>query len=62
MAERRGSRDVPGGALSETRADEAHLTRRRQAVGLLLIAAILLALILFRAPAHMLFPPGWWRF
>ncbi len=38
------------------------LTRRRQAVGLVLIAAAILLLAVLRAPAHALFPPGWWRF
>ena len=40
----------------------AALARRRQALGLLLLAAAILALVLLRAPAHILFPPGWWRF
>ena len=41
---------------------EAALTRRRQAVGLLLIAGAILAVAVLRAPAHVLFPAGWWRF
>ncbi len=50
--------------LSEPRLNEAEitLTRRRQAVGLLLIAAAILAAAVLRAPAHVLFPAGWWRF
>jgi hypothetical protein len=36
--------------------------RKRQAVGLLLIAAAILAVALLRANLHTLFPQGWWRF
>lgn len=36
--------------------------RKRQVFGLLLIAAAILAVALFRANLHDLFPPGWWRF
>jgi hypothetical protein len=50
------------GELSGTRAEETNLTRRRQALGLLLIGGIVLGLALYRAPAHLVFPPGWWRF
>ena len=48
--------------LETARAEEEALARRRQVWGLLLIAAFILALVLLRAPAHVLFPPGWWRF
>ena len=44
------------------RRQEAALTRRRQAVGLLLLAGAILAAVLVRAPQHVLFPTGWWRF
>ena len=40
----------------------AALTRRRQAIGLLLLALAILIVVLLRAPAHFLFPTGWWRF
>jgi hypothetical protein len=46
----------------DARAAAPPLVRRRQAVGLVLIAAFILLVALLRAPAHMLFPPGWWRF
>jgi hypothetical protein len=36
--------------------------RKRQVFGLLLIAAVILAIALFRANLHNIFPPGWWRF
>jgi hypothetical protein len=36
--------------------------RKRQAFGLLLIAAAILVVALFRANLHNIFPPGWWRF
>ena len=45
-----------------TRTGHAEMTRRRQALGLVLIAAAILVLVLLRMPAHVLFPPGWWRF
>jgi hypothetical protein len=35
--------------------------RRSQVYGLLLIAAVILAVALLRAEPHSLFPPGWWR-
>lgn len=41
---------------------EAALARRRQAYGLLLLAGLILLAMLLRAPAHVLFPTGWWRF
>jgi len=34
---------------------------RRQIAGLLIIAAVILAIALFRADRHVLFPAGWWR-
>ncbi len=48
--------------LLQRRTKEAALTRRRQALGLLLLAFLILAIVLYRAPAHWLFPAGWWRF
>ncbi|HVW77937.1 MAG TPA: hypothetical protein VHB45_10005 [Alloacidobacterium sp.] len=35
--------------------------RRRQVIGLLLIAAVLLLIAVLRAPAHTIFPRGWWH-
>lgn len=44
------------------REQQIALTRRRQALGLVLIAGLILLVALLRAPAHWLFPTGWWRF
>ena len=49
-------------SMETARQAEAALTRRRQALGLVLLAALILLAVLLRAPAHVLFPPGWWRF
>lgn len=35
--------------------------RRQQLIGILIIAAAILAFTLFRADWHNLFPQGWWR-
>ena len=35
--------------------------RRQQAIGILLVAALILLFTLLRADHRMLFPPGWWR-
>lgn len=48
--------------LQEQRVRHAVLARRRQALGLLLIAGAILLAVLVRAPEHVLFPVGWWRF
>lgn len=35
--------------------------RKRQIVGLLLVAAVILGIALFRAPAGTVIPRGWWH-
>ncbi|HEX3986502.1 MAG TPA: hypothetical protein VHX13_07820 [Acidobacteriaceae bacterium] len=35
--------------------------RRQQAAGILILAAIILALTLLRADWQAIFPTGWWR-
>jgi hypothetical protein len=35
--------------------------RKKQVYGLLLIAAVVLVVALLRAPAHTVFPVGWWH-
>jgi hypothetical protein len=37
------------------------LLRRRQIVGILILAGAILIFTLLRADGHALFPPGWWR-
>jgi hypothetical protein len=56
--------DHPGhaGDTAPARTLAPTLARHRQTVGLVLIAAAILLAALLRAPAHVLFPPGWWRF
>ncbi len=49
------------GAPANGKTGEAALTRRRQALGLLLLAGLILLIAVLRAPAHTLFPLGWWR-
>ena len=36
--------------------------RRRQVLGLVLLALAILVFALLRADRHALFAPGWWRF
>ena len=63
MRRNRGSNGSTGNETAPRMNEaEATLTRRRQAVGLLLIAGAILLAAVLRAPAHVLFPPGWWRF
>jgi len=39
----------------------AHEYRKRQIIGLLLIAGVILGIALLRAPAGTVFPHGWWH-
>jgi hypothetical protein len=59
------SSQVPEAQLSRARPTLPTLDRnrllRRQIVGILLIAAVILAFTLLRARWHDLFPQGWWR-
>jgi hypothetical protein len=52
-------------AVQEQRAAERDVQQRRfhrnQAIGLLLVAAAVLAYRLMHTPSGWLFPPGWWR-
>jgi hypothetical protein len=43
------------------RAEQEHLYRRNQALGLVLLAAAILIFWLFRTNPRWIFPPGWWR-
>lgn len=40
---------------------ERNRLRRRQIIGILLVAAAILVFALLRANKHALFPQGWWR-
>jgi hypothetical protein len=48
-------------AERERRAEQLRLTRRNQALGLLLVAAAILAWWLFHTNPAWIFPLGWWR-
>jgi hypothetical protein len=43
------------------RAVQTRLYRRNQAMGLVLLALLILAYWLFRTNPAWIFPPGWWR-
>jgi len=45
----------------EAREEQCRLARRNQALGLVLIAAAILAWWLFHTNPKWIFPPGWWR-
>ena len=38
------------------------LARRRQGIGLLLLAGVIFLIVLLRAEKGWVFPAGWWRF
>jgi hypothetical protein len=42
-------------------ADGREPWRRRQILGILLIAAVILLIAFLRADRHGIFPRGWWR-
>jgi hypothetical protein len=48
-------------AEREAREEQRRLYRRNQALGLVLIAALILAWWLFHTNPKWIFPPGWWR-
>lgn len=43
------------------RAEQTRAFRRNQAVGVVLIAAVILTFWLIRTKPGWIFPPGWWR-
>lgn len=45
----------------DTTLRQRNLLRRRQVIGILLVAAAILVFTLLRANWHDLFPQGWWR-
>ncbi len=46
---------------SERRREQVRVYRRNQIFGLVLVAAAILAVWLFRTNPKWIFPPGWWR-
>ena len=48
-------------AERERRAEQLRLTRRNQAIGLVMIAAAILVWWLFHTNPAWIFPQGWWR-
>ena len=48
-------------AEQQARDEQRRLYRRNQALGLVLIAASILAWWLFHTHPGWIFPPGWWR-
>jgi hypothetical protein len=43
------------------RAEQTQVFRRNQALGLLLVAAVICLWWLFHTNPRWIFPPGWWR-
>jgi len=48
-------------AEEERRAEQTRAYRRNQALGLLLVAAAIVAWWLFHTNPQWIFPSGWWR-
>jgi hypothetical protein len=48
-------------AEQEARDEQTRLTRRNEALGLVLIAAAILVWWLFHTNPKWIFPPNWWR-
>ena len=48
-------------AETERRVAQTRAYRRNQVIGLLLVAAAILTLWLFRTNPKWIFPSGWWR-
>jgi hypothetical protein len=43
------------------RAEQTHVYRRNQALGLVLVAVVILVWWLLHTNTKWIFPPGWWR-
>jgi hypothetical protein len=48
-------------AEKERREAQTRVFRRNQALGLVLVAAVILIWWLFHTNPRWIFPPGWWR-
>jgi hypothetical protein len=61
MVETRIKPHVEQVAEREAREEQRRLYRRNQALGLVVIAALILVWWLFHTNPRWIFPPGWWR-
>ena len=61
MVERRIKPYFEEQAETERRVAQTRAYRRNQGIGLLLVAAAILTLWLFRTNPKWIFPSGWWR-
>jgi hypothetical protein len=61
MVERRIKPYFEEQAETERRVAQTRAYRRNQVIGLLLVAAAILTLWLFRTNPKWIFPSGWWR-
>ena len=61
MVERRIKPHFEEQAETERRVAQTRAYRRNQVIGLLLVAAAILTLWLFRTNPKWIFPSGWWR-
>lgn len=61
MVERRIKPYLQEVAEKERREAQTRVFRRNQALGLVLVAAVILIWWLFHTNPRWIFPPGWWR-
>jgi hypothetical protein len=61
MVERRIKPYFEEQAENQRRAVQTRTYRRNQVIGLLMVAAAILAFWLFRTNPKWILPPGWWR-
>ena len=61
MVERRIKPYFEEQAQSSRRAEQTRIYRRNQALGMVMLAAVILIFWLFRTNPKWIFPPGWWR-
>ena len=48
-------------AAEERREEQRRLTLRRQTIGMLILAGLIVLWWLFHTNPKWIFPPGWWR-
>jgi hypothetical protein len=61
MVERRIKPYLQEQAEKARRVEQSRISRRNQAIGLVLVAAAILIFWLFRTNPLWIFPVGWWR-